>query len=129
MKQVKDIIINNQVHNLSQLYIMLVSTLNPTIVQNREGPCDVIKCQLPEAARSAAEVALIDVCNRLSEIVRDPSRWTLDKRDEREYDMAMATHAKQIEQEMIMSLLKSGLLEEVDENKSNKKKGKSDEQK
>jgi hypothetical protein len=127
MKQVKDIIIHNQVKNLSSLYVMLFSSLSPTVVQRRDGePADVVECGMTDAVKGAVEVTLIDICNQLSNIVKDDSRWSLDKRDEDDYNQHIAASAQRVEAQMLAQLLADA---KKADSQTTEKKGETDEQK
>jgi hypothetical protein len=130
MKDVKDTIINNQIQNLSQLYIMLASSLSPTIAQRQDGPADVVHCNLSVAVKGAAEVALIDVCNRISALATDASRWTLDEADVTVYGNKLDAAAEKAKQDLLMAFLAElGTKSTPAKPKKPKKKGPSDEQK
>jgi hypothetical protein len=127
MKQVKDIIIHNQVKNLSSLYVMLFSSLSPTVVQRRDGgSADVVECGMTDAVKGAVEVTLIDICNQLSNIVKDDSRWSLDKRDEDDYNQHIAASAQRVEAQMLAQLLADA---KKADSQTTEKKGGTDEQK
>jgi hypothetical protein len=105
MKQVKDIIIHNQIKNLSSLYVMLFSSISSTVVQRRDGPADVVECTVSPAVKSAVEVALIDICNQVSDIVKDPERWSLDMEDIQDYNAQLEAAAKRAEEEILAALM------------------------
>jgi hypothetical protein len=113
-----EIVLHNQVQTLSQLYIMLVSSLNPILIvgSNRE-EIDVKPNGLVGAARAATEVALIDVCGRISQLVNEPERWRLDNIDEMRMFLAQEQAAQMNE------LLSKLGVEVVEEKKTKRKKG------
>ena len=104
MKQIKDIIINNQIQNLSSLFIMLHSSLCNTIVQRRDGPADVVPSNLGPAVRGATEVALISVCNRIEMIASNAELWNIDNTAIDEYSK-VADSAVQAELNGILAML------------------------
>lgn len=119
MKQVKDIIIHNQIKNLSSLYVMLFSSISNTIVRRRDGPADVVECDVAPAVKGAVEVTLIDICNQISEIVKDQTRWSLDTRDIQDYNAQIETTAKKAEDAILRHLMAT-------DSPTTKQKGKSD---
>lgn len=125
MKQptVKDLITHNQVQSLVSLFTMLHSSISSHFISTMDGPVES-PCSLPEAAKSAVEVALIGVANRISEIANDPARWTIDKSAQDEYNKSIEHKATAAEAAMLAQLFgfMPGLHD--DEDLTNKPKGK-----
>lgn len=128
MRTVKEMIIHNQVQTLSHLYIMLASSISPTIVPHREG-VEVVPCSFPKAAMDSIEVGLIEVVNRIADIARNSKNWTVDKQDESDYLDGMQEAAQAAHADMIAALIGGGVtVEKPQPKKRNKKKGGTDDQ-
>lgn len=116
MSEIKEMAMHNQIQNLSNLYVLLASTLAPTVIVGRED-AQVLPCPFSPALKGAAEVALIEICNRISDMVRDSQKWTFDKSNEAAYltEIEEAATAKQ------MAMLQQVFGPPVPEKKTRKK--------
>lgn len=71
----KDVTTFNQSETLTQLFVLLTSSLNPAIVPRMDAAPEIIPSSLGVGVRTAIETALISVCNRISDMVQEPRRW------------------------------------------------------
>jgi hypothetical protein len=74
----KDITTHNQTETLTQLFMLLVGSLNPAIVPRMDSEPTIVPSALGPGVKTSIETALISVCNRISDLAQEPKRWATE---------------------------------------------------